>query len=89
MTAIPVTSATLPDQQAALAVRRAGRGRMLRDLTRRPLAVAAAAWLLLVVVSAAAAPVLAPAGPETEDLAHVRSGPSAAHWLGTDRLGSP
>jgi len=40
-----------------------------------------------VVVSAAAASALAPAGAETEDLAHVLSGPSSAHWLGTDRLG--
>jgi peptide/nickel transport system permease protein len=87
MTAVPVPSAPLPDQQAAPAVLRAGRDRMLRDLTRRPLALAAAAWLLVVVVSAAGASVLAPAGPETEDLARVRSGPSAAHWLGTDRLG--
>jgi peptide/nickel transport system permease protein len=63
------------------------RGRLLRDLARQPLAAAAAVWLLAVLVLAAGAPWLAPVGPGTQDLAHVLSGPSAAHWLGTDRLG--
>jgi peptide/nickel transport system permease protein len=60
---------------------------LLRDLARQPLAVAAFAWLLAVVVLAIGAPWLAPVPPGTQDLAHVLSGPSAAHWLGTDRLG--
>src|ERR1700677_4684819 len=46
-----------------------------------------AIYLALVLVAAVGAPWLAPDGAETEDLAHVLSGPSAAHWLGTDRLG--
>jgi len=87
MTAVSVPTAALSDQQAAPDAVHAGQGHALRDLSRRPLALAAAAWLLLVVVSAAAASALAPAGAETEDLAHVLSGPSSAHWLGTDRLG--
>ena len=86
MTAVPVPPA-LSDRQTAPDAMRAGHGRMARELARRPLAQAAAAWLLLVVVSAAGASVLAPDEPETEDLAHVLSGPGAAHWLGTDRLG--
>jgi peptide/nickel transport system permease protein len=60
---------------------------LLRDLARQPLAVAAAVWLLAVVVLAIGAPWLAPVPPGTQDLGHVLSGPSAAHWLGTDRLG--
>jgi peptide/nickel transport system permease protein len=64
-----------------------GPGRIPRELARRPLAVASAAWLALVVVLAAGAGWLAPYGSETEDLSHVMSGPTAAHWLGTDRLG--
>jgi len=87
MTAVSVPTAAPSDQQAAPDPVHAGQGHALRDLSRRPLALAAAAWLLLVVVSAAGASALAPAEPETEDLAHVLSGPSAAHWLGTDRLG--
>jgi peptide/nickel transport system permease protein len=56
-------------------------------LTRYPLASVAAVYLAVLVVAAAAAPLVAPADPEQQDLAHVLAGPSGAHWLGTDRLG--
>jgi peptide/nickel transport system permease protein len=65
----------------------AGRARALRDLARRPLALAAATYLAVLVVAAIGAGWLAPYNPEAQDLAHVLSGPSPAHWLGTDRLG--
>ncbi len=65
----------------------AGRVRILHDLARRPLALASAAYLAAVLVLAVGASWLAPDGPGTQDLAHVLSGPTAAHWLGTDRLG--
>ena len=65
-----------------------GRGRVLRELARRPLALVAAAQLAIVGILAIAASWLAPDSPQQEDLTHVLSGPSQAHWLGTeDRLG--
>jgi peptide/nickel transport system permease protein len=60
---------------------------MKRWLKERPLAVISGAFLALVLVLAVGAPWFAPDAPEAEDLTHVLSGPSAAHWLGTDRLG--
>jgi peptide/nickel transport system permease protein len=80
-------SATAPRQDSTGRRPGAGRTRMLRELARRPLAVVAVAYLALVTVLACGATWLAPDGPQAEDLAHVLSGPSAAHWLGTDRLG--
>lgn len=47
----------------------------------------AAAFLIIVAVAAIAAPVVAPYGPNTEDLLNVSAGPSMAHLLGTDNLG--
>lgn len=61
-------------------------GTAQRALTR-PLTVAALAYLLLVTVAAFGAPWLAPYNPTANDLDVVLSGPSAAHWLGTDQLG--
>jgi peptide/nickel transport system permease protein len=80
-------AATAPGQELQGRASSAGRSRVLRELARRPLAMLAAAYLVIVLVLAAGASWLAPDGPQTEDLAHVLSGPSAAHWLGTDRLG--
>jgi peptide/nickel transport system permease protein len=65
----------------------AGPARTVRDLARRPLAVAAAAYLAALVLGAVAAGWLAPYNPQAQDLVHVLSGPTTAHWLGTDRLG--
>jgi peptide/nickel transport system permease protein len=81
------SAATAPGQDLQERASFKGRGRVLRELARRPLAMVAAAYLVIVVVLAAGASWLAPDGPQTEDLTHVLSGPSTAHWLGTDRLG--
>jgi peptide/nickel transport system permease protein len=45
------------------------------------------ALAVLLVVLALAAPWLAPANPAAQDLPTRLSGPSAAHWFGTDELG--
>jgi peptide/nickel transport system permease protein len=58
-----------------------------RRLTRKPLGVAAGAWLAVVTVSSLAAPLIAPYGPNDQDLTHVLSGPTADHWLGAGVLG--
>lgn len=43
--------------------------------------------LALMVAMALFAPLLAPYGPDEQDLAMSLTGPSAAHWLGTDQVG--
>ncbi len=80
-------AATSPGHELPQRTAGGGRGRVLRELARRPLAMVAAAYLAIVVILAIGASWLAPDGPQQEDLAHVLSGPSQAHWLGTDRLG--
>jgi peptide/nickel transport system permease protein len=87
MTLAASSPATAQERQAPAGARPVGRGRAVRELARRPLAVAGAAFLAAVLVLSLGAPWLAPDNPEAEDLDHVLSGPSAAHWLGTDRLG--
>ncbi|MER7006000.1 ABC transporter permease [Dactylosporangium sp. NPDC000555] len=47
----------------------------------------ALAWLVIVVAAAALADLLPLPDPTAQDYAYVRSGPSGAHWLGTDSLG--
>jgi peptide/nickel transport system permease protein len=60
---------------------------MTRRLLRRPLAAASLAVLALIVVCCALAPVIAPYPRDASDFTHELSGPTAAHWLGTDELG--
>ncbi len=55
---------------------------------RVPVGVAVCgALLVLMVALAALAPVVAPYGMDTLDLARRRGAPSATHWFGTDELG--
>lgn len=51
------------------------------------LGIAAVAVLAVIVLVALLAPVVAPYDPDQPDLLNVLSGPSAAHWMGTDALG--
>lgn len=77
-------SATAETAPAATAARTR---RAWRVLLRKPLGMVAAGYLLVIVVTSVGAPWFAPTDPAAQDLAHALSGPSAAHWLGTDRLG--
>src|SRR5262245_58163865 len=67
--------------------RRPARRRLRGILRTHPMAAISATYLAALTVAAAAAGVTAPHDPEQQDLAHVLAGPSALHWLGTDRLG--
>jgi peptide/nickel transport system ATP-binding protein/peptide/nickel transport system permease protein len=59
----------------------------MKRFLRKPAGVVAAGWLLLVLIAAVFAGQLAPDDPQAQDLANAKSGPSAAHLLGTDQLG--
>lgn len=59
----------------------------IRALLRSPVAVTGIALITLHVVVALAAPLIAPYSPIATDPLSAVSGPSSAHWLGTDQLG--
>jgi len=59
-----------------------------KRLLRKPLALISMLWLGAVVIGASFASKLAPYDPLDQDLLGVKQYPSAAHWLGTDALGS-
>ncbi|MEU5690854.1 dipeptide/oligopeptide/nickel ABC transporter permease/ATP-binding protein [Actinosynnema sp. NPDC020468] len=60
---------------------------VFRTVLRRPVGVVCLGWLALVVLACLVADLVAPYDPRAQDLASVYSGPTGAHWLGTDQLG--
>ncbi|GAA1711712.1 dipeptide/oligopeptide/nickel ABC transporter permease/ATP-binding protein [Fodinicola feengrottensis] len=54
---------------------------------RRPLARLAAGYLVVIALASLLAPVIAPYGPDDQDLTQALSGPTPQHWLGTGVLG--
>ena len=60
---------------------------LLRRLPRDPLGAASLAVLAVIVAGCALAPVIAPYQRDASDFTHELSGPTGAHWLGTDELG--
>jgi peptide/nickel transport system permease protein len=84
----PVQTAATASPTTSLAAVRP-RVRPRARLTERlgALGVAAAVVLAVIVVVAILAPVVAPYDPDQPNLLDVLSGPTWAHWLGTDALG--
>lgn len=66
---------------------RGGRLRAVLLRRRSGLFVVALALIVLQVFLAVAAPLVAPYDPLFQDILHRMSGPSAAHWFGTDQFG--
>ncbi|MGH3206592.1 MAG: dipeptide/oligopeptide/nickel ABC transporter permease/ATP-binding protein, partial [Trebonia sp.] len=60
---------------------------LLRQLLRDPLGAASLAVLAVIIAGCALAPVIAPYPRDASDFTHELSGPTGAHWLGTDELG--
>ncbi len=56
-------------------------------LLSTPGAVAGIAWLAVLVLASLTAPLWLPFKTEDQDFSAVLSGPTTAHWLGTDELG--
>ncbi len=82
-----VATATTDTLSGARLDRAVSRRPVRTALTRYPTAAVAAAYLAALVVAAAVTSFVVPSDPDEQDLSRVLSGPSAAHWLGTDRLG--
>ena len=66
---------------------RPSRWRAIRQLLATPGAIFGISWLLLLIIASFTAPLWAPYGPNEQTESAPLSGPSAAHWLGTDDLG--
>ena len=77
---------TEPGPETADGVRQRRSG-ALRRFTHDKMAMAGLVFIVGVIFMAIAASLLAPYGPNTQNLLLINAGPSAAHWLGTDDLG--
>ena len=69
------------------ALRHTPRFRVFRRLSRRPVAIAAIVIIAIIYAAGLLAPLIAPYEFDDTDLRNTFAGPSADHWLGTDRLG--
>jgi len=77
----------MTDIVAIAPVRPSGATLVLRAVMRHRLAACGLIVILLFCAMAVLAPWIAPYSPYEQDLYAVLSGPSAAHWFGTDNLG--
>ena len=83
-----MSAATHPGEAEALvdAPSSGGFG-FLRRARRSPSFIAGTILISLIVLSAVLAPWISPYSPNQQNLYHILSGFSSAHWLGTDELG--
>ncbi|GGH99108.1 dipeptide/oligopeptide/nickel ABC transporter permease/ATP-binding protein [Arthrobacter liuii] len=93
---IPTVAPTRADQTerttaAAANARSAGKAAIAKFSRHRlltsPGAVTGIVWLAALVIASLTAPLWLPFKTEDQDFTAVLSGPTAAHWLGTDELG--
>src|SRR6478752_3309317 len=90
MAPVPADQLETPTPATA-PVRNAGKAALARFSKHRlfasPGAVAGLVWLAALVIASLTAPLWLPFKTEDQDFTAVLSGPTAAHWLGTDELG--
>lgn len=81
------TVADTPPSEPLIGQGESPRRRTLRALFRRKLATISLVFISIFYVAGLGAPLLAPKDPYQTDLSSSLQGPSADHWLGTDRSG--
>lgn len=79
----PTAAAVLPKAPCQSAVKKFSGSKLFAS----PGSVAGVAWLAALVAASLTAPLWLPYKTEDQDFTAVLSGPTAAHWLGTDELG--
>lgn len=79
----PTAAAVLPRAPRQSAAKKFAGSKLFAS----PASIAGVAWLAALVVASLSAPLWLPFKTEDQDFTAVLSGPTAAHWLGTDELG--
>ncbi|WP_461173267.1 dipeptide/oligopeptide/nickel ABC transporter permease/ATP-binding protein [Arthrobacter sp. Z1-9] len=82
-TAEPTAAAVLPKARRQSAARKFSGSKLFSS----PASIAGVIWLAALVAASLTAPLWLPFKTEDQDFTAVLSGPTAAHWLGTDELG--
>ncbi|SEQ41242.1 dipeptide/oligopeptide/nickel ABC transporter permease/ATP-binding protein [Arthrobacter sp. OV608] len=79
----PTAAAVLPKAPRQSAAKKFSGSKLFAS----PASIAGVIWLAALVVASLTAPLWLPFKTEDQDFTAVLSGPTAAHWLGTDELG--
>ncbi len=81
--ATPTAAAVLPNAPQQSAAKKFAGSKLFGS----PASIAGVIWLAALVAASLTAPLWLPFKTEDQDFTAVLSGPTAAHWLGTDELG--